>query len=175
MVINERVIEILRGYNISKKEGIPFLLAMYYGYHPDYFPERLERGVMATGILDKDDTGLIWNVDLFSDIQNPGFSWVGAEYIPLFTSVGKARHKREAITRMKKLFTDFPDVRKHEVMEATKMYLEQTEPTYVRMPHYFIQKGTGGHRTRDILDWIDQYRESVSESSENTDDTRRLR
>ena len=41
---------------------------------------------------------------------------------------------------MKKFFATYPDVRKDEVIDATVMYLQNTNRTYVRNPHYFILK-----------------------------------
>ena len=42
-------------------------------------------------------------------------------------------------------------------MDATKMYIRNTDPKYIMMPHYFIQKGIGISKTTTILDWIEKY------------------
>lgn len=164
-MINEKIKEILREFSISEKEGVPYLIALYYGYEPDYFPDYLKTKINHTKIVENGRSGLDWNVPLFDGV-NTAFGWVKDEYIALFSKIGKGTNARESTSRMKSLFAKNPDVRKDEVIGATEMYLLATDPKFVRKPHYFIQKGVGGAKTEDILDWIDSYRASLQTSTD---------
>ena len=59
---------------------------------------------------------------------------------------------------MKRLFVENPDIRKDEVMGATEFYLKNTDPKFIRLSHYFIQKGIGVDKISDLTTWIDKYR-----------------
>ncbi|MGL6063779.1 MAG: hypothetical protein ACRC0V_01625 [Fusobacteriaceae bacterium] len=95
---------------------------------------------------------------LEEEIVSP-FDWVKEEYIALFEKIGKGGHVKESVIRMKKLFTENPDIRKKEVLKATFAYLSNTDIKYVREPHYFIEKGVGTSKTYDLLNWIYKVRE----------------
>lgn len=166
MTLNSKILEILSEVGISKDDGVCYLISLYYGLHPSYIPEELKIKMNMTGIFKVDDMtrqDIQWIIPLFSE-QQTAFEWVKTEYIELFKSVGKGTHSREAITRMKKLFASNPDIRKEDILGATRMYINSTSPTYVRLPHYFIEKGTGGDKTQDILEWVDKYRLSIEQS-----------
>ena len=166
MTINSKITEILSEVGINKNDGLSYLLSLYYELKPTYIPEELKIRMNMTGIYRQDETtkeDLQWLIPLFSE-QQTACDWVKTEYIELFKSVGKGTHSREAITRMKKLFASNPDIRKEDILGATRMYINSTSPTYVRLPHYFIEKGTGGDKTQDILEWVDKYRLSIEQS-----------
>lgn len=114
----------------------------------------------AVCALDKVPTVFVSN-----DINEDKWNWVSTEYIALFEAIGKRPHKRETLSRMKNLFKNNPDIRKDEIIAATEMYLDATNPKYVRFPHYFISKGVGNNKTEDILTWIELYREQNSGES----------
>ena len=103
-----------------------------------------------------------------SENSKSNFDWVKEEYIPLFKQKNpkKGTHAREATARMKKLFAEFPDVRKDEVLKATQNYLLATDADYIRNPHYFIIKGSGTGKIMDILTWIDRLREQEKQYGE---------
>lgn len=175
MKINEKVIETLKRFGIKPDDGVPYLLSLHFGYNPEYVPDTLKQKVNVSKIVESEVTGLKWNVALFegSTIDQP-WDWVVTEYIALFARVGKGTHKREATARMKRLFASHPEIRKEEILGATEMYLYNTESKFVRLPHYFIEKGDGGNKTQDILDWIDKYRLSQEQEQGDRDISRRL-
>lgn len=162
MLINKQILEIFKDAKIGESDGICYLLALHFGYTPTYIPEPLQFQVNQTRIVEKDETGgLKWNLPLFEGAE-VAFGWVATEYVPLFKerNPDKGGKVREATARMKKLFATNPEIRKAEVLAATKMYLRNTNPDYIRLPHYFIDKGKGVERTQDILDWVDKYKVS---------------
>lgn len=169
MKINDNVLEILEEFKIRKDDGICYLLCLYYGYKPSYIPEDIVYKINASKIVENDGTaGLKWNIPLFEG-QTTVWDWVETEYVALFEKVGKATHKREAVSRMKKLFAKHPEIRKEEVLGATELYLYNDN--FPRFPHYFIEKGSGAEKTQDILDWIDKYRIANSQKSEQSYNT----
>lgn len=175
MTINEELLEILKDNSINKSDAICYLLSLYYGYKPTYIPRELKIKINTTKIIVEKDGNLHWNIPLFEE-QEVGFEWVDSEYIELFKErkPSEGRYKRECIKRMKALFAKHPDIRKDEVIGATILYLSATDPTYIRKPHFFIQKGQGVSKIQDILDWIERYRETKEPEEENRTITRKL-
>lgn len=172
MEINTDIYEVLEDFKIKREDGICYLLSLYFGFSPTYIPEDVKLKINLSKIIEieiiKDKKDRIkWNIPLFEG-QEVAFEWVKTEYVELFRPYGKASNVKDATDRMKKLFAKNPDIRKEEVLGATEMYLysEAHRPMFIRMPHYFIEKGRGGERTQDILDWIDKYRNNVSETKQ---------
>ena len=161
MEINEEILETFKEVKIYPADGICYLLTKFYGYEPTYIPEDLKVKMNLTGIYGSKDGNLHWNIPLFNN-QETGFDWVKTEYVAMFKEHNSDRggNVRESIARMKKLFAKNPEIRKDEVLGATRMYLINTDPKYIRNPHYFIEKGSGANKTYDILDWVDKYKEN---------------
>lgn len=161
MEINEQIIEIFEDCKIARADGICCLLALFYGYKPTYIPKDLKIKLNASGIYKEELGSITWKVPLFNT-QVTAFQWVKDEYVVLFKEHNseKGGKVRESTARMKRLFAKNPDVRKDDVIGATKMYLLNTDPKYIRFPHYFIEKGKGGDKTYDIIDWIEKYKEN---------------
>lgn len=162
MEINSQVIDVLREFNINQNDAICYLISLHYGYKPSYIPEILMQKINTTGIYTLDEKGTVqWNVSLF-DGGVTNFEWVKTEYVPLFKERNpqKGGKVREATARMKALFAKNPDIRKDDVLNATRYYLSCTNPSYIRFPHFFIQKGKGLDAIYDILDWIERYKEN---------------
>lgn len=176
MEINEQIIEVFDECKIYKADGICYLLALFYGYKPTYIPEDLKVKLNASGIYKEELGSITWNIPLFNT-QVTAFQWVKDEYVKLFKQHNSDRggKVREATSRMKKLFAKNPDIRKDDVIGATKMYLLNTDPRYIRFPHYFIEKGVGGNKTYDILDWIEKYKENQERSQGRTSHTNTLK
>lgn len=173
MKINKQIKEVLQEINVPYKEGVTYLLSLYFKTVPNYIPENIAIPINIAKIVEMEDGVVSWRIPLFEG-QETAFSWVIDEYIELFRSAGKNKFKRESVARMKKLFASNPDIRKEEVLGATRLYLRSVnDPKFVRNPHYFIEKGSGGSKTQDILTWIDLYREGQNAEAP-TDNTRRL-
>lgn len=164
--INSEITKILKDFKIRQEEGLCYLLCIYYCLDqiPEFIPEVLKSKIIATNIFSFDKGVLTWNVSLFEK-QNTHFEWVEKEYIPLFTKIGKLPHVTECMVRMQQLFASHPDIRKEEVLEATKQYISTTEVSYVRQPHYFIWKGTGKEKTYDLYQYILLLRERVKSTN----------
>lgn len=181
MEINPKIIEILNKHRINIDEGILYLMCIYFKLDSDLISDQIKVPVKASEIIDFEEQGYTFKIPLFTkDKVETAWEWVNTEYLPLFAPFGKAKNKREALLQMKKLFSENPEIRKEDVLGATKMYLDHCvatylNPKYVRLPHYFISKDKGANRTQDILDWIDNFKESQDKvSTEASDDFNKL-
>ena len=157
MNINDEILEILSEVKIQKDDGICYLLSLFYGYKPEFIPDSFKQKMNITGIYQEERGSIKWNVPLFEG-QQTTFEWV-KDYCQLFKDANSLRagHVREATALLKKLFATNPELRKDDIMNATRMYIRNTDPKYIMMPHYFIQKGIGASKTTTILDWIEKY------------------
>lgn len=165
MIINSEIKEILRSYHITVNDGIAYLLSVYFDVKPSYTPLDLVERMNRTNILGLDGSRTLqWNVPLFED-QVTGFEWVYNEWLELFSRANREKKggKREAVSRMKKFFSTYPDVRKDEIMAATEMYIRSVQNAkYLMISHYFISKGIGAERTENLYEWVMKYRNSIS-------------
>ena len=100
--------------------------------------------------------------------------WVKTEYLQMFVEQGKQGIFKESLSRMKKFFSENPDVRKDEVIGATQLYIKNTDRKFIRQPHYFISKGVGYEKISDLLLWVEKYRELHKEEDEERHLTRVL-
>lgn len=176
MVLNTEIFEILKVHNIPKNQGIPYLLAVYYGYSDSpLFPKNLKIKMQTVGILswtmvDKVYKPL-WDIDLFvKEGKNPlnnSYAWIH-KYLELFEK-SPAMHIgdfKTCLVRFQNFLIAHPDVEINEIRKATQMYLRETDPRYIRKPHYFIKKGAGKEAVEDLYEWILKLRriEEISSS-----------
>lgn len=174
MKINTEIIKILSEEDIDIDKGLNYLVCKFFNLKVDLIPIPIQQKVIATNIFEDKNNKTTWNVPLFgSPGVDKAWDWVQEEYIPLFSKIGKGSYKRETLKRMKKLFSEFPHIRKEDVLGATEMYLLNTKPQFIRQPHYFIEKGVGTAKTQDILEWIDTYNDAKENVIER-DNYRRL-
>lgn len=161
-VINPNIIKSLREMNINTDDGILFLLSKRFDLKPSYIPSRLEASINRTGIYELDKfNSLQWNIPLFDGEEVSVWDWVKKEYRQLFKQANpdKSGNGNDCVRRIKKLFQDYPEIRKEDVIEATRMYINNTDSRYLMFSHYFIEKGKGSEKTQNILTWIERYRE----------------
>tara|TARA_R110000772_G_scaffold94797_1_gene192880 strand:- start:88 stop:621 length:534 start_codon:yes stop_codon:yes gene_type:complete len=176
-MINPAILEILTKNPGRIEDGIVYLLAKYYGFTPSYFPDELIARMNRTGIyfIDRSNS-LQWKIPLLDGLDEDNYTWVKTEYWTMFKPFGtdKQGNGNQCVRLMKKLFIEYPDIRKHEVIGATKLYLQSTNSTYIRRSHYFIEKGKGAEKTNDILTWIDAFREKNHATTDVNDRTAQM-
>ena len=168
--INEEVKSILKAKGISLTEGIPFLLSTYYEYFPSYFPDKLKRKIYSTNIFTfeyevGESPKLVWKVPLFKGQAVDHFDWI-TQFMDMFGKINPDRRgaRSYVVDRMKKLFAKYPDIRKDEVLDATRHYLNTVEnPIYVLKSHKFISNTQG----TPLLDTIMELRDKKISSSSN--------
>lgn len=167
MTINSEIKVVLRSYGIPVDDGLSYLVSLHFDIRPSYTPSLLIEKINRSGIISFDDgtKTIQWNIPLF-DEQVTGFEWVKNEYLQLFRERNKDKvgGVKDTIARMKKFFATYPEIRKDDVIEATKMYLKSVNnSTYIIMSHYFISKGSGSDRTQNLLHWVERYKESIQD------------
>jgi len=165
--------EVLRNFGIDEKDGISYLISVYFGCIPSYTPIILVQKMNTTNILGLDENKfLMWNIPLFliSEEAKGKWDWV-ITWMEGFENINKFRKgtKSSCLTRMKAFFAQNPDVRVDEIIGATNLYFRTiSDPAYLITSHYFIYKDKGVNKTSPLEEWVDRYREeNKSEVSSN--------
>lgn len=161
MLLNPEIKPILSSFNIPVKDGLAYLLAIYYDVKPSYIPDGLVQKMNITRILvlDEQSKTLTWNIPLFEE-QVTGFEWV-KNWIQEFGDINKDRKGtyKSVAARMKTFFVNNPSIRQDEVIEATRMYFRTvTNPTYLKTSHKFIYEGVGAEKISHLLEWVEKYK-----------------
>lgn len=159
---------------VSEKDLLGYLLCLENRIYPSYIPTEIEELAKELGLVDTKEEKPILTTPLYSVGSDKYWEWVGEKYLPLFAEIGKGNPLREVVARMKKLFTENPQIRADEVIEATKYYLKSTDSRYTREARYFIYKGVGINKTYDLLHWIEKYKKEVLPTIEERDLSRTL-
>lgn len=165
MKLNETISETLKDYKIDPKEGIPFLLCLYYGFSPSYMPPELQKRVMATNIVQGSLNDLTWNIPLFEE-QMTGYEWV-KDYVAVFKKLNPSvpGSVTESTRRFKKFFAKNPQYTVEDVKGAVNLYVKSlNDPNYISWPHYFINKD--GNSLLEA--WLETYVESKTISQGRT-------
>jgi hypothetical protein len=170
MNINPQIKAVLAQYAIPVEDGIAYLLSIFFNCRPSYTPPLLVQRMNVTNILGIDSNReVIWHIPLFEGESQTKWDWV-KEWNTEFGNVNKKRKApdKDCITRMKAFFADNPDVRKEDVIGATKMYFRTlSSAEYITSSHYFISKGVGRDRTSALEGWVEKYREALADTATN--------
>lgn len=161
MKINSKIISILDTLGITEQDGLSYLTSLYHGYIASYTPIDLINTMDDSGIYSRSSNGINWDIELF----NEDLGWL-EEYIELFMikNPQRGRHKKEVNLRMTKFLKENVNVTSNEILSATEFYLENTDPIYVKQPHYFISKGSGSNKTSFLTEWLEKDKERLSNS-----------
>jgi len=174
MEINEQVLEKLDKLSVPKKDALSYLVGLYFNCVASTTSDRVKVQVSMTDIFELTKKGIKWNYSLFGITQEENkWQWVINEYREMFKTINAKRTgpKNSSISRMKKFFSENPDVRKDEVLGATRMYIRNlTSAEYITSAHYFIFKGSGANRVSGLEDWVDKYKTYMAVSNSNSDD-----
>lgn len=169
MKINNKIIKILKDNNMNIDNCLCYLFCIFFNIKPDFIPSNIILKLNIFNIYYINDKGIIeWYIPLFEELDIH-FKWVIEEYIDLFKEVDetKAGFENETLIRMRNLFSNNPEIRKEDVIGATKLYLQYTDKKYIRQCHFFIKKGIGINKTEDILTWIKRYKELENKDKHN--------
>ena len=177
MKINEEVKELLREYSINVKDGLSYLLMVYFDQIGFYVPEVLSLKVQRTNIFVGEKDGTIkWNIPLFEE-QITGFEWV-VDWRKSFFDINKERAGTIAMCmgRMKKFFVENPSIRKEDVISATKMYQRSVDnPNYLKSAPKFILEGKGLEKSSILKEWVEKYQSLSSVGTNRTSNRNTMR
>ncbi len=162
MQINQEIPKLLAEHGVDCSLGLLYLLGVHHNLDgiSEIIPEPIVRLVNNLGIVERNyrDNTIEWHVPLY-DGQNVDsvWDWVN-EYRKLLASKNKERegNKKSCVQRMKIFFAQNPEVRKHDVLDATTMYLRTVEPKFVKMAERFIFDGQGNYKTSMLLQWVER-------------------
>ena len=171
MVINKEVKSLLTQNGIKVKDGIAYLLSVYFDVVPEYVPVALSQKIIKLKIFEWDvkTSTLRWNISLFSG-EETKFDWV-TQYRDAFRKRNPERGGTlsACVARMKKFFAENPEVRVEEVNHAVGMYfLSVRDNQYLISAHKFIYSQSGAMKTSPLEEWIEKYREIAQEVDERT-------
>jgi len=170
MKINPQIKIALASTGIAEADGIAYLLSVYFDCKPSYTPLVLVQRMHITNILGIEGGRTIWNIPLFEEGINEKWEWV-KDWNIAFKNINSKRKAtdKECITRMKMFFAENPDIRKEDVLGATRLYLSSlTSPEYLISSHYFISKGVGRDRTSALEAWVERYQAANKEIPQDT-------
>ncbi len=165
MKINETIKDILKEYKIDPKDGIPFLLGVYYGYIPSYVPPGLQQKIIATGIVKGSLADLTWSIPLFEE-QMTAYGWV-KDYVAVFKKLNPdvPGSVTESTRRFKRFFAMNPQYTVEDIKGAVNLYIKSlNDPKYISWPHYFINKD--GNSLLEA--WLDTYMQTKGASTGRT-------
>jgi hypothetical protein len=165
VTINSDILEALREYKVNSDEAKLYLLGIYFGLNTEYISEKTRKQVNALGIVEreyKDNSSsphtLRWKVPLFNEEKDEAFAWI-SNYMKLFGDINPERKgtKSACMSRMKRFFTEHPEVRKQDVKSAVEAYLRTvSDPAYLKSAHKFIYEGTGFNKVSMLEQYIEQ-------------------
>jgi hypothetical protein len=172
MTVNPQIKSVLQQFNIPVEDGLAYLLSIYFDCRPSYTPTLLVQRMNVTNILGIDaNRQVIWHIPLFEKGDSEDkWQWV-FEWNTSFKAINKLRKAsdKDVLIRMKAFFADNPDVRKEEVIGATKLYFNSlTSAEYLITSHYFISKGVGRDRTSALYEWVEKYRDAMTETKSDS-------
>ena len=163
MIINPQIEAILAEFGIPREDGLSYLISIYYDVRPSYTPSILIQKINITNILTlDDDRQLSWRFPLFigGEVDDKRWLWV-VEWMDEFSKINSTRRgtKSSVIKFMKTFFSENPEVRKEDVIGATRLYFKNVEsPTYLKKSHKFIYEGAGKYRVSLLEEWIEKYK-----------------
>ena len=166
-MINNKVIKIVENSGGNKDYILVYLLSLYFNLNSQMIPENVKDFTNRLGIIDRNyKKGTIkWLVPLFdSTITNEivaDWRWVHNEYRTLFMTIRSdaGGDKQGTLNKMKKFFSEHPDVRKDDILNAANSYLKPfndgtNDPKFMQRADYFISKqvtGIGGNSVESRL------------------------
>ena len=182
-MFNKKVIEIINECGFELDDVLNYLVSLHFNLNPTYIPELVKKQTNLTGILQRDYTKgtVVWTVPLFDSkpsislvSEDTKWEWVHTEYRKLFMEIKgiAGGDKKGCITKMKKFFSENPEVRKDQVLLAAKMYITDfangtNDPKFMQRADYFISKivkGEGGNSSQSRLS---QYLELIDNETQN--------
>jgi hypothetical protein len=177
VTINSEISSVLREYNVNLSEAKLYLLAIYFRLDAEYVSEATKKQVNALGIVEreyKDNSSIPhtirWKVPLFNEEKDEAFNWISS-YQEQFGKLNPSRRgtKSAVMARMKKFFTEHPEIRKTDVKAATEAYLKTiTDPQFLKSAHKFIYEGTGFNKVSMLEQYVEQIKVSGIEDGRSS-------
>lgn len=155
---NTDVVQLLKDNDINVNDGKLILIALYFNLRPTFVPDDLKHKIFKLGLFtyNKSKKEIKWKFDIFNQSE---IDWLD-EYRDLFKNVNKERKgdKKTVNNKLKKFMINYPTVTKEQIINSTKLYLREQNPTYVMDSGYFIEKN-GNSKILEYLNRLDKEKE----------------
>lgn len=175
-MINEKITQIVNKSGFNKGDILVYLLSLYFNLEPTYINEQVKEETNRLGIINRDyKNGVVhWVIPLFDKMTDAqiidtedNWLWV-QDYRKLFINLRKdgGGDKPGTIKKMRKFFSENPEVRKDDIMNAANMYLldfasGKNDPHFMQRADYFISKQVHNIGGSSIESRLLQYLEIV--------------
>lgn len=115
------------------------------------------------------------NLKTLKDLEKDVFSEEVKKFLSLFPNFRTKLELQPALTEKRLLeFLKTHDVTLDEVINATKLYIANTQVKYIKRPYYFIKKKVDGVWTSSLEEWIAKYRELNKKQEDKVHITNKL-
>lgn len=155
---NTDVVQLLKDNDINVNDGKLILIALYFNLRPTFVPDDLKHKIFKLGLFtyNKSKKEIKWKFDIFNQSE---IDWLD-EYRDLFKNVNKERKgdKKTVNNKLKKFMINYPTVTKEQIINSTKLYLREQNPTYIMDSGYFIEKN-GNSKILEYLNRLDKEKE----------------
>lgn len=183
---NPAVFEKLEEFGISTEEEVGaallYLLSVFFELKCEVLPAEVVRTVNLTKIATRDYTDpehpvTHWNIPLFMVQENleQNWEWI-ADYRKLFSDVRPSAKGDlgTVVKKMKAYFAENPHVRKEDVMEAARNYIEEfrrsrSDSQYFQQADHFIRKNAS--RFGEAQSRLTNYLETIYEERKRNTET----
>lgn len=171
--INSEIPKILKQFNINEGDGILCLLSLYHKLNDSIIPPLISKQINLTKIVERDYENpgrLIWNISLYENEiipEDKEWEWI-EKYREEF---GKLRsdaigNKKNCYTKMKKYFSEHPEVRVENIKQAVQMYLipfqrGRSDLQMLQRADYFISKIVKAEGGTEYNSRLDMYLEII--------------
>jgi len=187
-MINEKIIKIVEKSGGDKDYILVYLLSLYFDLESNMIPENVKVFTNRLKIVDRDyiEGTVKWLIPLFNNNVNiqmtDTWKWVHEEYRKIFINIRKdaGGDKAGTITKMKKYFSEHPEIRKDDVIAAANLYLKpfaegENNIQFMQRADYFISKQVSGIGGNSIESRLTQYLEILNlDSTEKKEDNRAM-
>jgi len=170
--INPEIEERLEDFEIPVKDGVNYLLGVYFDSIASTFPVKLKKQVGITKIFTGSQKNLEWKIPLFISEEDEDRNWILDEYRQMFKDIRKDRAgpKKSVEKRMLLFMSNNPTVTGEDILLATKNYLQSlSDSKYLTSAHYFISKGSGTNKVSLLEQWLE---ETIEEESYYDEDNK---
>lgn len=153
---NPKVLQLVNTVVHRPSEMMLYLLGLYYEVNTQSISLEVKAEAAEIGFVRVVNSRNELDIDLFKINEDP-FEWVG-DWIEGFGRLNKNRKgvKKDVISRMKKFFSENPEVRKPDVYAARDAYFRTVkDPEYLKTSHKFIYEGTGAMKTSMLAQFIE--------------------
>lgn len=169
MELNTEILEALKLVKVPENQGVPYLLALRYGYKSSpLFSSKLVQTMNQSGIYDvisnSRGTRIEWLIPLFKQEAENNYDWV-KKFVKKFADANPERegNLNTCIIRMKEFLFSHPDVTKRDVQKATELYFNTlSDVRHTTTSHYFIYKGKGKDRVSLLEEYVMRVKELES-------------